>query len=118
MLPFFEIPFGVGNALIPGSVRRFLTGNRRLSAQAPKMLEPRYGRPIEDLRRELKANFETFDEQLQENRGIDLNRVFYYNAAVGLSSVPGMYKFLSSHESRHQQQLREVLDAAAFPLAA
>ena len=30
VLPFFEIPFGLGNALIPPQVRRFLTGNRRL----------------------------------------------------------------------------------------
>ena len=118
VLPFVEIPFSFGNAMVPGPVRRFLTGNRRLPAQAPKILEPRYGRPIDELRHELESTFKMLQRQLDENPGIDLNRVFYYNPIVGLNSVPGMYKFISNHERRHQQQLRDILDTTSFPMAA
>lgn len=118
VLPFFEVPFGFANALVPPPVRRFLTGNRRLPVQAPAVLRPRTGRPIDDLRRELASTFVTLRRQQDEHPGVDLDRVFYYNPIVGLGSVPGIYRFVANHERRHQLQIREVLDGTAFPMAA
>ena len=118
VLPFFEIPFGLANAMVPAQVRRFLTGNRRLPAQAPRILRPSYGRPVEDLSAELRRTFDLLRRQQEENPRFDFNRVYYYNPIVGLSSVPNIYKFISNHENRHQQQLGDILRAASFPLAA
>ena len=115
VLPFFEIPFGILNSTVPQSLRRRLTGNRRLSVQAPKVIEPRFGRPISGLRQQLSATFETLEQQQDDNPGIDLNRVYYYNPIAGLSSVPGMYRFVSNHEQRHQEQMRDILAAEGFP---
>ncbi len=118
VLPFFEIPFGIANSLVPPAVRRSFTSNRRLPVQAPGLLRPRVGRNIDDLRRELKATYETFRRQQEEHPSFNLDRIYYYNLIIGFSSVPGMYKFISTHEQRHQKQLRETLDASAMPQAA
>ncbi len=111
VLPFFEVPFSVFNTVVPQSVRRALTGNRNIPLQAPGIIEPRAGRPIEALRGELGAAFETLERQQAENPDIDLDCVYYYNPITGLSSVAGMYRFISNHERRHQGQLRDVLSS-------
>ncbi len=118
VLPFFEIPFGIANSLVPPALRRSFTGNRNLPVQAPGLLRPRAGRQIDNLRRELKATYETFRRQQEDHPTFNLDRIFYYNLIIGFSSVPGMYKFIASHEQRHQKQLQEALDAGARPLAA
>ena len=118
VLPFFEVPFGLFNALVPPRLRRFLIRDRRLPGQAPRILEPRFGRPITTLREELRGTFETFEEQQQDHPDFNLDYLFYYNSIMGLQSVPGMYRFAANHEERHQEQLREILDDEGFPKAA
>ena len=117
VLPFFEVPFSVFNTALPQPVRRALTGNRRIPVQAPKIIEPRFGRPIETLRQELDAAFDTLERQQAENSRIDLNRVYYYNPITGLASVAGLYRFVSNHEQRHQKQLLDILQDRSFPAA-
>ncbi|MEM7357144.1 MAG: DinB family protein [Acidobacteriota bacterium] len=115
VLPFFEVPFSIFNTAVPQPVRRALTGNRRIPVQAPKIIEPRFGRPIETLRRELDSTFSALEQQQAENPRIDLNRVYYYNPITGLASVAGLYRFVSNHEQRHQKQLHDILQDGSFP---
>ena len=115
ILPFVEIPFGVFNAVFPQSLRRSLTGNRSIPLQAPKIIEPRAGRPIATLRDELRETYDVLARQQDDNPGIDFGSVYYYNSITGLNSVAGMYRFVSNHEERHQEQLRDILDEASFP---
>ena len=81
------------------------------------MIKPRFGRPIEALRRELDEAFEELQRQQLDDPDIELDRVYYYNPITGLNSVAGLYEFVSNHEERHQKQLREILDEASFPRA-
>ncbi len=111
VLPFFEIPFGFFNALVPLPVRNALTGNRGIPIPAPEVIRPSIGRPIDDLRRELAETFERLEQQQRRDPDVDLDRVYYYNPITGLNSVAGLYRFVSNHEQRHQKQLREILDA-------
>jgi len=115
ILPFFEIPFGVFNSAVPQTLRRRLTGNRRLSVPAPRVIEPRSGRRLTTLREELATAFRTLGEQQANHPQIDLNRVYYYNPIAGLNTVAGLYRFLSNHERRHQGQLRDLLADPSFP---
>lgn len=109
VLPFVEVPFTLFNAVLPQPVRRAFTGSRSVPLQAPGVIKPRFGRPIETLRQELRATFETLEQQQTDNPDINLSRLYYYNPIAGLSNVPGMYKFVSNHERRHQGQLRDLL---------
>lgn len=118
VLPFFEVPLGVTSSLVPPPLKRWLAGDRRLRARAPKLLEPRFGRPIDTLRRELADAYDDFEKQQEEHSEIDLSYLYYFNSVVGLRSLPGLYAFISGHEKRHQDQLREILDAESFPAAA
>jgi len=115
ILPFFEVPFSLFNTVVPQALRRALTGNRSIPLQAPKVIEPRFGRAVETLRRELDATFDTLEQQQADNREIDLNRLYYYNPITGLNSVAGLYRFVSNHEERHHGQLRDILDVVLKP---
>lgn len=115
VLPLVEVPFGFFNTVLPQSVRRAFTGNRTIPLQAPGIIEPRFGRPIDTLRAELDATFHTLEQQQADKPGIDLNRLYYYNPITGLSSVAGLYRFVSNHEQRHQSQLRDILAHGSFP---
>lgn len=117
VLPFFEVPFGVFNAVVPQSLRNAFTGNRNVPLQAPKVIEPRSGRPIESLRQDLEETFDELERQQNDDPDTDLDRVYYYNPITGLNSVSGLYKFVSNHEERHQKQLREILGDESFPQA-
>jgi hypothetical protein len=115
ILPFLEVPFGLFNVLVPPRLRRFLIRDRRLPGQAPRVLWPRFGRPIGTLREELLETFRTLEEQQRDHPDFDLDNLYYYNSIVGLQSIPGMYRFAANHEKRHQEQLREILDDEDFP---
>ncbi len=115
VLPFFEVPFSVFNTVLPQAARRAFTGNRSIPLQAPGVIAPRFGRPIDTLRHELKSAFETLEEQQADNPKVDLDRLFYYNPITGFGSVASLYRFVSNHETRHQGQLREFLDHESFP---
>ena len=117
VLPFLEVPFGVFNAVVPQSVRNAFTGNRNVPLQAPGVIDPRFGRPIDTMRRELDETFDELEQQQDDDPDINLDNVYYYNPITGLNSVAGLYEFVSNHEERHQKQLREILDDASFPRA-
>lgn len=115
ILPFFEIPFSVFNAVFPQSLRRALTGNRSIPLQAPGIIKPRSGRPIEPLREELRSSYDVLEQQQDDNAEYNLSNIYYYNPITGLNSVAGMYRFIANHEERHQGQLRDLLGDASFP---
>lgn len=118
VLPFFEVPFSIFNTVLPQTVRRAFTGNRSIPLQAPGVIAPRARRSIDALRRELDTTFRTLEQQQADNPKIDLDRVYYYNPITGLGSVAGLYRFVSNHETRHQGQLRDILEHPSFPASA
>ncbi len=116
VLPFFEVPMTLATVLIPDSVRRVVFSARAVPAKSPKFLKPRPGRPGEDLRRELGKLLADLDDI--EAGSADLRQLCYYNPIVGLTDGVGILRFLSSHERRHQGQMRDVLASTKLPRAA
>lgn len=115
LLPLFDLPAAVMGVVIPRPVRQIVLGNRSVPAQAPPPIQPRKGRAADDLRRDLRAAVERLEALLGENRNLRLDRLYYYNPLIGLTDLPGMTAFTASHESRHQEQLREILAQPGFP---
>lgn len=114
ILPFFEVPFGFVNSLLPQVTRRAFTGSRSIPLKAPGFIEPRYGRDLVTLREELESTYPILAAQQEKHPDIDLDRTYYYNPITGLNSVSGLYRFVSNHEQRHQKQLQEILEDSAF----
>ena len=71
---------------------------------------------MDELRRELSGMLEFVERTYAENPGVRFEALRYYNPILGLTHVPGMLAFSASHESRHQEQMREIL--AGLPGAA
>ncbi|MEM9594011.1 MAG: DinB family protein [Acidobacteriota bacterium] len=117
-LPFFEVPFSVFNAAVPAGVRRAVTGNRRVPAEAPGILRPQAGRDLRILQQELRDAYRDYGAQVAGAADLDLRKLWYYNPIMGLSPLPSLFSFIANHERRHQGQLRDILATVTFPAAA
>lgn len=114
----FDVPSAMAGIFLPRPVRQAIFSSRVVPAKAPKRIEPRPGRPIEDLRRELADHLAYLEGYFAANPSVEWRRLRYYNPLCGFTNLPGMTSFVGSHEKRHQEQLREVLKDKGFPAAA
>jgi hypothetical protein len=117
-LPLFDLPAAMAGILFPRPIRQAVFSNRAVPAQAPKRIEPRKGRPADDLRGELSGFREYLERFFADNPEVEWERLRYYNPLCGLTNLPGVMSFIASHEGRHQEQIQEILDADGFPAAA
>ena len=115
---FFDVPAAMAGILMPRPLRQAVFSNRAIPARAPKRIEPRPGRPIDDLRSELAAYLDHLERLFASNPDVEWRRLSYYNPLCGFTNLPGMARFVGSHEKRHQEQLREILRDEGFPAAA
>ena len=113
--PFVELPFNVAGALLPTSVRSMITRPRWVPTKAPAVIRPRRGRPADELRAELAGMLTFVEHTYRDNPAVRFEDLRYYNPLLGLTNVPGMLAFSASHETRHQEQIRDLL--AALPAA-
>ena len=114
--PLFEIPFALPNSLIPSALRHKVSANRKLPLKAPDAFIPSAGRPIAELREDLRGMVDRLDRL--ESEDIDLRKLYYYNPVLGLATVPSAIEFVAVHEQRHQGQLREILSNPDLPRSA
>ncbi len=110
-----ELPFAVAGMFLPSSLRALLTRPRWVPTRAPSVIEPRRGRPAGELRAQLAGMLEFVEATFAANPGVRFEELRYYNPIVGLTHVPGMLAFSTSHEARHQEQIRDIL--ASLPAA-
>ena len=118
MRVFLDVPSAVAGIFVPRPVRQAVFRSRAVPARAPKRIEPRRGRPIDDLRRELGEYIDHLESYFADNPSAEWRRLSYYNPLCGFTDLHGMTSFVGSHEKRHQEQLREVLEDEEFPAAA
>ncbi|HEX3555623.1 MAG TPA: hypothetical protein VIA62_20570 [Thermoanaerobaculia bacterium] len=110
LLSLFEVPITIMGLFVPGAVRDFLLRNRVLPARNPSFATPRRGRPGEALRADLTASLDRTRALLQSNADLEYRRMVLQHPLTGRNDVPGMLRFLSLHEQRHQDQIRETLE--------
>lgn len=117
MLPLMELPFDFMNVCLPQAIRLRLFRNRNVPLFSPGPIRPRYGQKIETLRKRLGETYDKLAEKQAKRPSLDLDHLYYYNPIAGLASVAGMYDFISGHEERHQDQLRDLRRQLALPPA-
>ena len=117
-LPLFDVPTAMAGIFVPRPLRQVVFRNRAVPAQAPSRIEPRKGRQVEELRRELSEFRQYLEGYFADNPGVEWERLRYYNPLCGFTNLPGVMSFITSHEERHQGQLRDIVESEGFPAAA
>jgi len=111
LLPLADIPVGIANYFIPNSLRELFLRNRLVKAEAPPVLRPEKGKPIEELILNLRRAIDEMDRLFEENSDIDFSRLRYYHPLFGYNDVYDILGLLVSHEQRHQTQLSALVDS-------
>ncbi len=112
LLPLFDPPMAFLGVAVPRSVRQVVSRDRRVPTRAPAIIRPRAGRPADDLLAELREMPDYLRRLFDDNPDIRASELFYYDPLTGVATVPGILTFSASHESRHQEQLRELVAGA------
>jgi DinB superfamily len=118
VLPLLETPLTLINRLVPGGVRDYLTRNRLVPFQNPDAADPRRGRPARHLRDDLAFSLQETEELFRANPELDYGEMVVRHPLLGGYDVPGLLRFMSAHEQRHQAQLADILSDLRFPQAA
>lgn len=113
-VPLLDLPVAALGAFVPRQLRQGVARSRLVPARAPRILVPRKGRQGDDLRAELHGMLE-FTGKLFADRETRFGRLYYYNPLTGFTSALGILSFTASHESRHQEQMADILAAEGFP---
>jgi hypothetical protein len=115
ILPLLEVPLTLMNALVPEGVRNYLTRNRLVPFQNPDQATPRRGRAGEHLRSDLLDALRETEALFRTNSGLDFGGMVVQHPLLGRYDVPGLLRFMSAHEQRHQSQLADILSDPRLP---
>lgn len=113
VLPLLDLPMGLMSSLMPKGLRDFVVRSRWLPARNPTQTAPRPGRPVEELRRELREGPEVFASLVAAGADVDLTALRHFHPLLGWNDLAGIFSFLESHELRHRGQIRELLAAVS-----
>jgi hypothetical protein len=111
VLPLLETPLTLVNAIVPDCLRSYLTRNRLVPFQNPDQATPRRGRAGEQLRRDLRDSLRETEAIFQANPDLEYGEMFVQHPLLGRYDVPGLLRFMSAHEQRHQSQVTGILSS-------
>jgi uncharacterized damage-inducible protein DinB len=117
-LRFLDAPFAVMSRILPKSLGAAMAANRRVHFQHPERATPRKGRPAAELSRDLRASFQSFESLFAESPDLDWASMLHQHPLFGVNNVLQILDFITSHERRHQAQIRDALASPGFPRAA
>lgn len=115
LLDLLEIPFTVANFFMPSVVREAFVQYRLIPAQAPAVAEPRKGRPLSELRKDLRSSLQETEALFEANPNLDYEQMRASHPLMGDNNVPQLLQIIASHEQRHQSQIEDIVKSAAFP---
>jgi hypothetical protein len=118
VLPLLDIPFSVFNMFVPGFARELLSEYRLMPAQNPGIATPRKGRPVLDLRQELRSSLGETETLFESNRDLDYRQMRFSHPLMGDNNALEVLRIMAMHERRHQSQMRDVLRSRGFPAKA
>lgn len=117
LLPLLEAPLTLMNMFIPDSLRNYLTRTRLLPFRNPDPASPHRGRSAAQLRGDLISSLQETERLFQSNADLYYNEMFVEHPLLGRYDVPGLLRFMSAHEERHQSQIVDIQAASGFPMA-
>jgi hypothetical protein len=101
--------FGL-HAVTPFGVRLAVMRKRRLLwAAAPRVAEPRSGRPLDELRADLAAAMRETTALFEGDLPAALPLVRAAHPLYGSNNVAQVVRLMAAHEQRHQHQLGAIL---------
>jgi len=114
LLPLFETPLTLANMFVPDCVRNYLTRTPLVPFRNPDQGTPRRGRPASELRGDLVTSLEVTKNLFENNPDLDYDHMFLQHPLLGRYDVPGLLRFMSAHEQRHQSQVT-ILSRSCAP---
>jgi hypothetical protein len=111
VLPLLEGPLTMMNAFVPDCLRSYLTRNRLVPFRNPDQATPRRGRTAPRLRDDLIASLEETEALFRANPDLDDGEMVVQHPLLGRYDVPGLLRFMSAHEQRHQSQVADILSS-------
>ena len=108
LLPLFEVPLTLMNMFVPDSLRNYLTRTRVVPFRNPDPATPHRGRTGIELRGDLVASLQETEKLFQNNPDLDYEEMFVQHPLLGRYDVPGLLRFMSAHEQRHQSQIARI----------
>lgn len=115
VLSLLEVPLTLMNMFVPNSLRNYLTRNRLIPFRNPDAASPRRGRPSHELCRDLIASLQETERLFQSNPQLDFEEMIVQHPLLGRYDVPGLLRFMSAHEERHQSQIASTQTASSSP---
>lgn len=117
LLPLFEAPLTLMNMFVPDSLRNYLTRIRVVPFRNPDRATPRFGRPAAELREDLIVSLQETERIFQNNPDLDYDEMVVQHPLLGRYDVPGLLRFMSAHEQRHQAQIVDIQTASGFAVS-
>lgn len=115
LLPLFEVPLTLMNMFVPESLRNYLTRTRLIPFRNPDPATPHHGRSAAELRHDLIASLQETETLFQSNPQLDYHEMIVQHPLLGRYDVPGLLRFMSAHEERHQSQIAGIQTASFSP---
>ena len=114
-LPLFEAPLTLMSMFVPESLRNYLTRKRLIPFRNPDPATPRRGRSAAELRSGLITSLQETERLFQRNADLDYDEMIVQHPLLGRYDVPGLLRFMSAHEERHQSQIVSIQTAPHSP---
>jgi hypothetical protein len=115
LLSLLEAPLTLLNMFVPNSLRNYLTRNRLIPFRNPDAATPRRRRPSAELCSDLIASLQETQRLFQSNPHLDFEEMIVQHPLLGRYDVPGLLRFMSAHEERHQSQIASTQTASSSP---
>ena len=109
VLQVLELPLTLMNMLVPNILRNYLTRHRVVPFRNPDAAAPRRGRMVSVLITDLTDSVNKTEALFQANSCLDYGEMVLRHPLLGKYDVPGLLRFMSAHEQRHQSQIADVL---------
>jgi hypothetical protein len=117
LLPLFEVPLTLMNMLVPDSLRNYLTRTRVIPFRNPDPATPHSGRPAAELRDDLIAYLQETKTLFKNHPELEYEEMFVQHPLLGRYDVPGLLRFMSAHEQRHQSQIVDIKRNLRIPIS-
>jgi hypothetical protein len=117
VLQLLEAPLTLANMFVPDFLRNYLTRTRLIPFRNPDPATPRHGRPASELRGDLIASLQETKMLFQNNPDLDYEEMVVQHPLLGRYDVPGLLRFMSAHEERHQSQIVGIQTAPGFVMS-
>jgi hypothetical protein len=103
------------NMFVPDSLRNYLTRKRLIPFRNPDPATPQRGRSTTELRGDLIASLQETERLFQSNPQLHYDEMFVQHPLLGRYDVPGLLRFMSAHEERHQSQIAGIQAVPSSP---